>query len=95
MGCDLVWADPSNQHEGWALSPRGISFTFDDTVADRFCEANGLDLIVRGHQITNEMHRNGYQFSQGGRILTLFTASDYLRTSNTGATMTVGPNVSS
>lgn len=106
IACDLVWADPSNAHEGWALSPRGISFTFDETVADRFCEANGVELIVRGHQISNDvsfvkiglpmlqMHRTGYQFSPGGRVLTLFTASDYLRAANTGATLDVNPNVS-
>ncbi|CAD5213246.1 unnamed protein product [Bursaphelenchus xylophilus] len=93
MACDIVWSDPLNQHDGWSLSPRGISFTFDDSVVEKFCEANGIDLIVRGHQITNEMHRNGYQFSPGGRVLTLFTASDYLRTSNTGATLTVTPNL--
>jgi hypothetical protein len=40
------------------------------------------------------MHRSGYQFSPNQRVLTLFTASDYLRSQNTGAVLTIDPSVS-
>ena len=36
------------------LSSRGISFTFDDRIADEFCRRNHLLFIVRGHQISND-----------------------------------------
>ncbi|KAI6185079.1 SER-THR-PHOSPHATASE domain-containing protein [Aphelenchoides bicaudatus] len=93
LACDLVWADPSMLHTDWALSPRGVSFTFSEAVADKFCQQNGLDLIVRGHQIFNEMHGTGYQFGPNHRVLTLFTASDYLKAQNTGAVMTIDPSL--
>jgi hypothetical protein len=39
------------------------------------------------------MHKTGYQFTPNQRVLTLFTASDYLRTQNTGATLTIDTTV--
>ncbi|KAI6170047.1 Metallophosphoesterase domain containing protein [Aphelenchoides besseyi] len=93
LACDIVWSDPSPQYDGWALSSRGISFSYGDRVVEQFCRRNGLDLILRGHQISNDMHQTGYKFSHNNRVLTLFTASDYMHSQNTGATLTIQPDL--
>lgn len=53
--CDTLWSDPDDRYPGWALSARGISFTFSSKVIKEFCETNNIDLIVRGHQLTADV----------------------------------------
>jgi hypothetical protein len=40
------------------------------------------------------MHGSGHQFNSNKRVLTLFTASDYIHSQNTGAVLTIDPSVS-
>lgn len=84
---DLVWSDPGSPKPGWSQSSRGISFMFDDSTIDHFCQKNGFDYIVRGHQISNNMTYTGYRFTDNGRMLTLFSAYNYLNSGNTGGTL--------
>lgn len=61
-----------------------------------YCCRGGDPLIVLLHRffLAFQMHQTGYKFSRSHRVLTLFTASDYLKSQNTGAVLTLDPNVS-
>uniref|UniRef100_A0A7E4WAV6 Serine/threonine-protein phosphatase n=1 Tax=Panagrellus redivivus TaxID=6233 RepID=A0A7E4WAV6_PANRE len=93
LATDLVWSDPGACNVGWSQSTRGISFSYDDSVIEQFCLRHKLDFIVRGHQITPEMQGSGYHFTQNGRMVTLFTAYNYLNSGNTGATLQIFPGM--
>jgi serine/threonine-protein phosphatase PP1 catalytic subunit len=49
--CDLLWADPDKDVQGWGENDRGVSYTFGpDCVAD-FLQRHDLDLVCRAHQV--------------------------------------------
>ncbi len=49
--CDLLWADPDKDVQGWGENDRGVSYTFgSDSVTD-FLQTHDLDLICRAHQV--------------------------------------------
>jgi serine/threonine-protein phosphatase PP1 catalytic subunit len=74
MPMDLLWADPSNEHSGFAESDRGVSFTFGEDVVERFLEEHDYDLLCRGHQVVPA----GYEFPfRSKKVLTVFSARDY------------------
>ncbi|VDK64246.1 unnamed protein product [Anisakis simplex] len=91
--CDLVWSDPDDKHDGWSMSQRGISFTFSENVVKDFCRRNNIDLVVRAHQLTGEMVKYGHKFFAGGRLLTIFSAPNYLNTRNDGCVLRVSKKV--
>ena len=73
-----LWSDPSDSdadmRRGVHASPRGgCSVEFGPDVTDRFCEGNGIDLVVRSHQYV----RRGYKYMHAGRLVTLFSARNY------------------
>ncbi|VDO80343.1 unnamed protein product [Haemonchus placei] len=92
--CDIVWSDPDSQKPGWSLSCRGISFSFDESVVEDFCQKHGLDLIVRAHQITGDMVRGGHRMFAGGRLVTIFSAPNYQNMMNDGCVLRIKRNVS-
>jgi serine/threonine-protein phosphatase PP1 catalytic subunit len=49
--CDLLWADPDKNIEGWRKNERGCSKCFSKKVLKLFLEKFDLDLVVRGHQV--------------------------------------------
>jgi serine/threonine-protein phosphatase PP1 catalytic subunit len=72
---DLLWADPSTKCPGYAPSDRGASSTFGiEAVEDFLCE-NGLDLIVRAHQVV----KAGYEFpfEPVRSVVTVFSCPNY------------------
>uniref|UniRef100_A0AC34F7H2 Serine/threonine-protein phosphatase n=1 Tax=Panagrolaimus sp. ES5 TaxID=591445 RepID=A0AC34F7H2_9BILA len=87
--CDLVWSDPDDRHDGWALSPRGISFTFSSSIVESMCHKLGVELIVRAHQLTSEMIRSGHKFFANGRLVTIFSAPNYLNMKNDACVMKI------
>uniref|UniRef100_A0A8R1HJ86 SER_THR_PHOSPHATASE domain-containing protein n=1 Tax=Caenorhabditis japonica TaxID=281687 RepID=A0A8R1HJ86_CAEJA len=88
LACDLVWSDPEDSKNiGWSLSARGISFSYDDVTIEKFCEANGLDLIVRAHQISSDMIKGGHKWHANGRMVTIFSAANYLGMGNDSAVL--------
>ncbi|EYB83388.1 hypothetical protein Y032_0336g2880 [Ancylostoma ceylanicum] len=91
--CDIVWSDPDTHQPGWSLSCRGISFSFDESVVEQFCQKHGIDLIVRAHQITAEMIRGGHRMFAGGRLVTIFSAPNYQNMMNDGCVLRVKKNV--
>lgn len=46
---DLLWSDPEDNIESWAVSPRGAGWLFGESVTSRFNQINDLELIARGH----------------------------------------------
>ena len=84
--CDLLWADPSEDIQGWNESDRGVSFTYGADIVERFVRRNELDLICRAHQVVEQ----GYQFFANRRLITVFSAPNYLAEfDNAGAVLNV------
>lgn len=55
--CDLMWADPDTEKEGFHESWRGAGYTFGKEELEQFNHLNGLSYFVRAHQLCQE----GYQ----------------------------------
>jgi serine/threonine-protein phosphatase 5 len=78
---DILWSDPMNQN-GHAPSPRGATQTFGPDVTDHFLTANGLQLLIRSHQLQDA----GYLVQHAGKCITVFSAPNYIgRMQNKGA----------
>ena len=71
--CDLLWADPDKDIQGWGENDRGVSFTFGSEVVSKFLYKHDMDLIVRGHQLVED----GYEFFANRQLVTLFSAPNY------------------
>ncbi|CAP25254.2 Protein CBG04580 [Caenorhabditis briggsae] len=56
--------------------------SFDDVTIEKFCEENGIDLIVRAHQISSEMVTGGHKWHADGHMVTIFSAANYLSMGN-------------
>ena len=42
--CDLLWADPDKDVNGWAENDRGVSFTFGSDVVNKFLNKHDLGM---------------------------------------------------
>ena len=71
--CDLLWADPDKNCDGWGSNDRGVSFVFGKAVLRKFLKDHDLNLIVRAHQVVEE----GYEFFGNRDLITLFSAPNY------------------
>jgi hypothetical protein len=49
--CDLLWADPDKDIQGWGENDRGVSYTFGPDCVSDFLQKHDLDLICRAHQV--------------------------------------------
>lgn len=56
--CDLCWADPSIDLDGWGENERGVSYVFGADVVSHFLDKMDFDLICRAHQVVED----GYEF---------------------------------
>lgn len=84
--CDLLWADPDKNIQGWGENDRGVSFTFGRDIVGKFLRKNELDLICRAHQVVED----GYEFFAARQLVTIFSAPNYCgEFNNAGAIMTV------
>lgn len=70
---DLVWSDPDPEKEDFAMSPRGAGYTFGSQVVKKFLHTNGMDHILRAHQLCME----GYQVLFEGLLSTVWSAPNY------------------
>eukprot|EP00197_Chlamydomonas_leiostraca_P003143 CAMPEP_0202869786 /NCGR_PEP_ID=MMETSP1391-20130828/13229_1 /ASSEMBLY_ACC=CAM_ASM_000867 /TAXON_ID=1034604 /ORGANISM="Chlamydomonas leiostraca, Strain SAG 11-49" /LENGTH=507 /DNA_ID=CAMNT_0049550165 /DNA_START=71 /DNA_END=1594 /DNA_ORIENTATION=+ len=70
--CEILWSDPSPV-KGRTPSKRGVGVCFGPDVTQNFLDANGLELIVRSHEVKEE----GYEVEHGGRLVTVFSAPNY------------------
>ncbi|KAI8470533.1 MAG: phosphatase 5-like protein [Monoraphidium minutum] len=70
--CECLWSDPAPQ-QGRQMSKRGVGLQFGPDVTKRFLEKNGLELVVRSHEVKEE----GYEVAHDGRLVTVFSAPNY------------------
>ena len=70
--CDLLWADPQAQ-PGRSPSKRGVGLAFGPDVTRAFLERNGLELVVRSHEVRDA----GYEVEHMGQLVTIFSAPNY------------------
>lgn len=103
---EMLWTDPQPM-PGRGPSKRGVGLQFGPDVTKRFCEANGLDAVIRSHEVRME----GYEVEHDGRCITgkddlgydrkqstdaaaVFSAPKYCdSTENKGAYINIGPNL--
>ncbi|PSN48930.1 Serine/threonine-protein phosphatase 5 [Blattella germanica] len=79
--CELLWSDPQPQN-GRAPSKRGVGVQFGPDVTNKFLDTNGLDYVIRSHEVKNE----GYEVAHNGKCITVFSAPNYCDTmGNKGA----------
>ena len=87
--CDLLWSDPDDVITGWAASPRGAGFLFGHDIVDQFIHVNGIECVVRAHQLVME----GYKYHFEGQIATIWSAPNYCyRCGNVAAILSVDGN---
>ncbi|KAK0406930.1 hypothetical protein QR680_018895 [Steinernema hermaphroditum] len=72
MEHDLLWADPNDKKEGWGRQERRGAL-FGSDIVDEYVKKLNIDLIVRAHQAVR-----GYRFSRGDKLITIFSAPNYI-----------------
>ncbi|PXF47317.1 Serine/threonine-protein phosphatase 5 [Gracilariopsis chorda] len=86
---EMLWSDPQEEN-GWGPSKRGIGVAFGPDVTQRFLDLNGLDIVVRSHEMKDE----GYEVSANGRLVTIFSAPNYCdQMGNKGAFIRFKPDM--
>ena len=71
--CDVLWADPDQDINGWGENDRGVSYVFGAKVVSQFLKNYDLDLVCRAHQVVED----GYEFFGRRRLVTIFSAPNY------------------
>ena len=62
---EMLWTDPQPEN-GRGPSKRGVGLQFGPDVTKRFCEKNGLEAIIRSHEVRME----GYEVEHDGQCIT-------------------------
>eukprot|EP00201_Polytomella_parva_P018516 CAMPEP_0175057022 /NCGR_PEP_ID=MMETSP0052_2-20121109/11018_1 /TAXON_ID=51329 ORGANISM="Polytomella parva, Strain SAG 63-3" /NCGR_SAMPLE_ID=MMETSP0052_2 /ASSEMBLY_ACC=CAM_ASM_000194 /LENGTH=500 /DNA_ID=CAMNT_0016322159 /DNA_START=173 /DNA_END=1675 /DNA_ORIENTATION=- len=70
--CEALWSDPCDA-PGLSMSKRGVGTQFGSDITKDFLDRNGLDLVVRSHEVKEE----GYEVAHDGRLVTVFSAPNY------------------
>ncbi|CAI8006991.1 Serine/threonine-protein phosphatase 5 [Geodia barretti] len=87
--CDLLWSDPQ-YIPGRGPSKRGVGVQFGPDVTEEFCSTNGIDLVIRSHEVKEE----GYEVAHGGKCITVFSAPNYCdQMGNKGAFITLSTDL--
>ncbi|KAI9864516.1 MAG: hypothetical protein M1813_003005 [Trichoglossum hirsutum] len=86
---EMLWTDPQTA-PGRGPSKRGVGMQFGPDVTKRFCEKNGLEAVIRSHEVRME----GYEVEHDGRCITVFSAPKYCdSTGNKGAYINIGSDL--
>lgn len=101
---EMLWTDPQTA-PGRGPSKRGVGMQFGPDVTKRFCEKNGLEAIIRSHEVRMDGYEEehdgkcitGKRFgvlllSRNANVLSVFSAPKYCdMTENKGAYINIGP----
>ncbi|KAL3068063.1 hypothetical protein niasHT_038053 [Heterodera trifolii] len=87
---DLLWADPAQGIRGVVPSTRGAGILFGEDLVAQICTRLGIDYIIRAHQLVHD----GVEYFASRRLITVFSAPRYSGRNNTGATLTIAPDLS-
>ena len=84
--CDLLWADPDKDIQGWGENDRGVSYTFGPDCVTEFLQKHDLDLICRAHQVKwgTGLDVNGAKDGSGTLVCTTSQQSKLPRTGRRG-----------
>jgi len=69
---EMLWTDPQ-PNPGRGPSKRGVGLQFGPDITKAFCEANGLEAVIRSH----EVRMGGYEIEHDNRLITVFSAPNY------------------
>jgi|EP00161_Ancyromonas_sigmoides_P025325 protein phosphatase len=87
---DLLWSDPMPTNGIRPNTARGAGAFFGPDATAAFLAENGLDMIIRSHECRDE----GYEVAHNGKLLTIFSASNYCGdTGNKGAFVVFTPDM--
>ncbi|KAJ7680817.1 Metallo-dependent phosphatase-like protein [Mycena polygramma] len=85
---DILWSDPDEGKEDFAISPRGAGYTFGSGIVHKFLEMNRMKHILRAHQLCME----GYMTMFDGHLSTVWSAPNYCyRAGNAASILEIGP----
>eukprot|EP01090_Pellita_catalonica_P023679 TRINITY_DN9873_c0_g1_i1.p1 TRINITY_DN9873_c0_g1~~TRINITY_DN9873_c0_g1_i1.p1 ORF type:complete len:310 (+),score=25.35 TRINITY_DN9873_c0_g1_i1:48-977(+) len=87
---DLMWSDPDADKEGFNTSQRGAGYTFGNKVVSKFLRVNGLNHILRAHQLCMD----GYQVMFNEQLSTIWSAPNYCyRCGNVASILEINENL--
>lgn len=75
--CEMLWTDPQDA-EGRGPSKRGVGLGFGPDVTRRWTDLNEVTAVIRAH----EVRQGGFSVEHDGRLITVFSAPNYVRTSS-------------
>ncbi|CAF0994447.1 unnamed protein product [Adineta steineri] len=80
---DLFWSDPDPHGRLGCRKndARKMACFFGSDITEQFLKRYNLSMIIRSHQVKQE----GYEYTHDGKVLTVFSASNYCGGSNWGA----------
>lgn len=62
---EMLWTDPQKE-PGRGPSKRGVGMQFGPDITKRFCDKNGLEAVIRSHEVRME----GYEEEHNGKCIT-------------------------